>query len=134
MTMTIQTMSPGYELTANGTIGVHASAFTTTLRDGNPTPGTIPVTVNMHLSLQDIEAALWVQLHGGWTTEDLADDAEVTELVLSTLLDERGGDLDDARQHLSTVAVTSPDYLLAEWVHQRVAELYDHRVPKSRAS
>lgn len=127
--MTVKTVSPAHTLTATGCVGGYSSRFATTLRDGTPTQATVPVTLTLPVSLEDIEALLWVQLCGGWSIEDLTNDAVVHELVLTTLLDERGTDITDARDYLSLIDPTSVDYtdaawVRADWIRRRVAELY----------
>jgi hypothetical protein len=109
---------------AQGRIAGHDVQFVAPYREANPCPVALHATITVPLSLEDIQAALWVQLKGGFTTDDLTNDADVHELILSTLMDQRCFDIDDARHHLATAELASVDGELAQWVRDRVAEVF----------
>lgn len=107
----------------SGTVAGHACRFAVALRDGNPTPIVAQVSMTVPLSLEDIEAVLW-WVSPGMDDADWADDDYLHGLIAGTVLADSYTDIEGARLHLASLTAGSDKYEFAQWLRQRVRQLY----------
>lgn len=106
-----------------GTVGGHACEFAVPLRDGNHTPVVMQVSMTVPVSLEDIEAVLWL-IAPGLDDSDWDDEPYVHGLVAQTLLSAGAPAIEAARLHLAATTPGSDEHEFAGWLRQRVRQLY----------
>jgi hypothetical protein len=107
-----------------GTMAGHAVKFTAVHREENETPVAVELTMALPLSLEDIEAALWIVINGGMTFDELTDDDFVRQMVAETLLAEGGSSVTDARLALASFRPRTSEYVIARQIRRRVREVF----------
>ncbi|SDX91470.1 hypothetical protein SAMN05216215_101756 [Saccharopolyspora shandongensis] len=111
---------------AQGMVGENHAKFFPTHREGNDTPVVMQVSMSLPVSLEDIEAVLWIAVNGGMTLDEreLGDDAFAHEMVLETFLHEGSNRVYEARLDIEEIKPGGGDWALLMMVRKRVRELY----------
>ncbi|WP_263254009.1 hypothetical protein [Saccharopolyspora rosea] len=111
---------------AHGMVGEHHAVFHPTHREGNDTPIAMQVSMSLPMSLEDIEAVLWLAAIGGMTLDEqeLGDDEYAHEIVLETFLHEGSNRVYLARQEIADLDPGTEEHALLLAVRQRVQDLY----------
>lgn len=102
----------------------HAVEFTAVHREDNETPVAVHIEMSVPVSLEDIEATLWIRLNGGMTFDELTDDDFVRSMVAETLLAEGGSSVTDARFALAGFRPRTSEYVIARQIRRRVREVF----------
>ncbi|SDY10430.1 hypothetical protein SAMN05216215_10203 [Saccharopolyspora shandongensis] len=111
---------------AQGMVGENHATFFPSHREGNDSPVVMQVSMSLPVSLEDIEAVLWIAVNGGMTLDEreLGDDQYAHEMVLETLLHEGGNRIYNARMDIEEIKPGGGQWALLMMIRKRVRDLY----------
>jgi len=109
---------------ADGAVGAHRVSFIPVHREGKDTPEAVRLAVSVPMSLDDLTAAAWILVDGGYPFDALSG-PDFPELVLETVFAEGGFRIDEVREELATVSPASMQGQVLALLRQRVRELLD---------
>lgn len=113
---------------ADGTVGAHCASFIPVHREGKDTPEAARLAVSVPMSLDDLTAAAWILVDGGYPLDELSG-PYFPEHVLETVFAEGGFRLDEVREELAAVSPASMQGQVLALLRQRVRELLDADPP-----
>jgi len=109
---------------ADGAVGAHRVSFIPVHREGKDTPEAVRLAVSVPMSLDDLTAAAWILVDGGFPLDELTG-PDFPELVVETVFAEGGFRIDEVREELATVSPASMQGQVLALLRQRVCELLD---------